>query len=513
MMSEDECGSAAKQQKLTDEWNDDQYRIVNAGSSNHQIHSLCPLPSPPIFKLTVDCCDEIFDYLSTKDLYSFGRTCKAMHKVAGQYFKRNCFGAEKFTHDEGIYTCYYDRDASNKRILTSKFNQYITNITQHGDDMGSLRYIESHCDDFDSVNNLNFVSTRIDLDKIEYFRKILPKIEYIRLHQCTADGNIYNILLQNCCENLTHLTIHSDFGDIIGRRNPWLLHRYPKLKQLHLCPKYVDEFYELVTFFKQNPTVEDFLTNFLSLWGNRNQLLNSGAKLNCLGIEDCWYHTVENIQQIFDLLKQLHGRGFYKRLHLKLDKINQELCEQMVLLPGLEKLHFDQFIEINNLSCLTSLKELHLPGGLRANEIEVIALNLIYLEKVTISSIASDDLLPFMRYSSKLIRLYVYLNGHILNLLKLNKERERLIDARKCIIFVRDNIFLNTKWTIRHGNTNLELVEMRRIDSVVPAKVTEMAQQQLRPLQFNATHRRHYIQQIQQLQHLFISPLWIFPTL
>lgn len=503
-MNEDEFVSAAKQQKLADAWNEVQNHTVIASQSR----SLRSVSSPPIFKLTVDCCDDIFDYLSTKDLYSFGRTCKAMHKVAGQYFKRNCFGAEKFTHDEGIYTCYYDRDASNKRILTSEFNQYITNITQHGDDMGSLRYIDSHSDEFDSVNSLNFVSTRIDSEKMEYFRKILPKIEHIRLHQCTADGNIYDILLRNCCENMTHLTIHSDFGDILGRTNPWLLHRYPKLKQLHLCPKYVDEFHELATFFKQNPTVNNFLTNFLSLWGNRNQLLSSGAKLDRLGVEDCWYHTVGNIKQIFDLLKELHGKGFYRRLHLNLEKINRELCEQMALLPGLEKLQFNQFIEISNLSCLTSLKELHLPGGLKPNEIEVIALNLVNLEKVTISSIASDDLLPFMSYSGKLIRLYAYLNGRILNLLKLNKERERLINARKCIIFVRDNIFLNTKWL--NGNTNLELVEMRRIDSVVPAKVTEMAQPRVRPLQFNAPHRRHHIQHIQQLPHLFMPSLWIF---
>lgn len=40
-----------------------------------------------IFKLTIDCFDEIFDYLSLQDLSSFGQTCKAMQIVSLSKFE------------------------------------------------------------------------------------------------------------------------------------------------------------------------------------------------------------------------------------------------------------------------------------------------------------------------------------------------------------------------------------------------------------------------------------------
>lgn len=43
--------------------------------------------NPPALKLIVDCWEEIFEYLSFKDIHlSFSGTCKAMHKLAGHYF-------------------------------------------------------------------------------------------------------------------------------------------------------------------------------------------------------------------------------------------------------------------------------------------------------------------------------------------------------------------------------------------------------------------------------------------
>ena len=45
-------------------------------------------PLPDIFKLDVDCFQEIFDYLSILDMVSMGRTCKRMQKVAGDWFLR-----------------------------------------------------------------------------------------------------------------------------------------------------------------------------------------------------------------------------------------------------------------------------------------------------------------------------------------------------------------------------------------------------------------------------------------
>ncbi|XP_055306452.1 uncharacterized protein LOC129570763 [Sitodiplosis mosellana] len=359
---------ASKKKRLSDESNDDdQNQTAAAGPSNRPA-------SPPIFKLTVDCCDEIFDYWSTKDLHSFGQTCKAMQKVAGEYFKRNCAGAEKFTRDDGIYTYYYDHEgASNKQTLTSGFNRYITNISHYYDHgRGPLRYIESHSDELDSVNNLYLVCTRLNKEKAEYFRKILPKIENLAIHQCSAWCDMFNDILK-LCENVTNLWIQDDLGDIISRKkNPWLLQNYPKLKRLHLGPRNVNEINELVSFFERNPNVDIFSTNYRCFWANRNQLMDSKAKLETLCVEDFHYDPIGNMHEICDLLKQLHEKGFYKRLHLNFREISQQLCDQIILVPGLERLHFKKFNKIYSVPQMVSLKELHLPSGLKANDIQIL---------------------------------------------------------------------------------------------------------------------------------------------
>lgn len=74
--------SASKKPKLSHEDETDKNQMAIAGPSNEQT-------SPKIFKLDVDCFDEIFEYFSLEDLDSFGQTCKAMHKLTGEYFKRN----------------------------------------------------------------------------------------------------------------------------------------------------------------------------------------------------------------------------------------------------------------------------------------------------------------------------------------------------------------------------------------------------------------------------------------
>lgn len=44
---------------------------------------------PDMFTLDIDCCDEMFEYLSLAELYSLGETCTTMQKVTGEFLKRN----------------------------------------------------------------------------------------------------------------------------------------------------------------------------------------------------------------------------------------------------------------------------------------------------------------------------------------------------------------------------------------------------------------------------------------
>lgn len=447
MSESEDTPPSVVQQPLPDDPNEDQHQMVIAGPSNRQ--------TAPIFMLNVDCCDEIFDYLSIKDLHSFGQTSN----VAGEYFKKNCAGAQQYTKGNGTYIGYSDHEgASDELTQISGFNRYITDISFYSEELSSLHYVEFHSDEFDSVNNLILLCAYVNELVIKHFRKILLKIEHIKLYQCRVLGCIYDILLKYCI-NMTALYIYDDLSCVIGSEtNPWLLQHYPMLKHLKLFGRHERAIQGLTTFFKQNPNVQRFSVSLDQLWPNRHQLINSNIKLDVLDVWDTQFRKIED--EHCDLLKELHDRGFFKRLYIKLTRI-YETCDQIVLLPGLERLHICETVDIFNVSRMIGLKELYLPGGFTTNDIETLAANLVNLVEVVINTRTSDDLLPFMRYSKQLRKLYPQLNG-ILNLSKLNKEREKLVNARKVIIYVEDNIFLATKWKIQYGDANMELVEMQR---------------------------------------------------
>lgn len=99
---------------------------------------------------------------------------------------------------------------------------------------------------------------------------------------------------------------------------------------------------------------------------------------------------------------------------------------------------------------------------------EILAKFLINLSRVRIENVNYDEFLPFIYYSAKLNVLELlpkhgeHFNGGILNLSNLNDKRSQLDQARKVLIYVPDNIFLATKWTTKHGDINLNLIEMKR---------------------------------------------------
>lgn len=51
---------------------------------NKKMEASSEIP-PKIFNLDVDCVQEIFDYLSIKDIHSVSETCTQMQRIAGDY--------------------------------------------------------------------------------------------------------------------------------------------------------------------------------------------------------------------------------------------------------------------------------------------------------------------------------------------------------------------------------------------------------------------------------------------
>lgn len=433
---------------------------------------------PTIFGLTIDCYDEIFDYLSLNELYSIGQTCRLMRKVAGEYFQRNFVTFEKICCYDGVYTVCSSQGNSHQRVYISKLSPYITRISHYYNIFGPHYYIYKHSDEFIAVNRIDFIGVSFNRDRVKYIQPILERAEVLQLTKCKFyDGNFHESFLQ-FCTNLKQLCVHDDIGHVISDGESWLEKRFGNINHLELKPRWPCKIGKLNEFLQQNrDNLRSFSTCSRFLWFNQHQLSESDVKLDELEITvnemDHIKISVEGVymHSICEVLNGLYARGFYKRLRLSLIELDQNCSELLTTLGGLDKLHLKHFSGIFRVSQLVNLKELKISNGIKAKDMDILAKNLINLTEVSLGNTTYNDFLPFVRHSANLQVLQLYpknkkqFNGGALNLNALNDERAHLIGARKLTIHVPDEIFLATKWTTKYGITNFNFIEMKRDNS------------------------------------------------
>lgn len=445
------------------------------------------------FKLNIDCLNEIFDYLSVKELHAVGQTCKTLQQASGEYFKLNLSAAPKYSENNGIHTEYSDGSGTVNRINSSCFNRFITYISHYYERKAPLEYIQAHASEFESFKHLYLVCTSLSSAKIDRIKKLLDRVEIVQIRNCTMEVDFYESFLKFCI-NLKELLIQeaevgqhrNRYGYGSGQERPantWLTKSYPQLQHFELIPQFTNHIVELCPFFERNPNVQSFSVSSKCLLANRNELLKSNVKLNVLEVKlfqvPRFYYDEDDeeeynhYQSICKLLKQLHANGFYKRLHLYVQRINQQSSEKLVRLPGLEKLCIKYFSGIYNLTQLTALKELVILDGANEKDMKLLALSLNNLQRLFLNNASFQDLLPFLSHSMQLSVVKFFpkpgdnglVRRNVFKLLTSNVEREKLFGARKLIVYLPDDIFLATKWAINNGRTNLSMVEIKRTHS------------------------------------------------
>ncbi|XP_055306481.1 uncharacterized protein LOC129570784 isoform X2 [Sitodiplosis mosellana] len=429
-----------------------------------------PLPGPSqIFKLTVDCFDEIFDYLSLTELHSFAQTCLAMQRIAGAYFIENYKSTKTICDKYGIHTEYsYNEDGTlvYPSIKSTAFNPYITIITREFNPIKPLRLFQSHSHEFTSLNHIYLNSNVLDTAKIKCLETILPQLEVIKLLNCSVEGDVYDMLLKFCV-NLKKFFVQDDnsaqYPIVKKQTNSWLLREYPLLEMIQLIQRDPFRINELTTFLEMNPTIRTFSISSGYLWKNRQELLESNAKLEKLEIHD-YYGNLSSLQELCSFLNQLHERGFFKRLHIFDFYLDEDDYRQLASLEAFSVKYFN----VDYLSHLTQLKELLIWKDENDLEIEMelLAKGLVNLRTVFIDNALLDDVLQFIRHSVSVNKIRVEFDKGqgALDLKRLNDERKRLVGACKVAIYVTTDIFLSTKWAAKNGDLNLWFVEIRRAD-------------------------------------------------
>lgn len=457
----DENGPSTKKKKLSDEGNDAVELATVAVNEEPR--------SPDIFKLTIDCFEEVFDFLSLEHLTAIGRTCKRMQKIAGHCFQQN-FGSAPARFNghshrvNGVEVDCFTKDLQNIDVIYRRHDTSATPYHQTIDALTQLNYSTS-------ITTIKISIIGITMDQIDKMKVILSKAEHVKIysHDDENDGNLFDALLASC-SNMKRLSLEGVLPS--DNEHKWMQRIYPELELIEYIPKYCvrAEGPALKSFFELNTTIKQITIGAKILIGNRETFKNLNIKLDTLAIENGYPKYVRA-----NLLNELHECGFYKKLHYHAYAIRQRDIDLLVGVRGLVKLHCHStgYKDHVAVAALTNLEELCVTYSIRISDLKLLPDTLLKLKCIQFFEASSDDILPFVCRAAKMNKIEVetLLHGshfnerdNVLNLLALNDEREKLVTARKITIYVNEDVYLATKWAMKQ--TDFSLIEIKRITSL-----------------------------------------------
>ncbi|XP_031635386.1 uncharacterized protein LOC116348505 isoform X2 [Contarinia nasturtii] len=434
----DQSGPSAKKMKSNDEDNNPAERAVVAVNGEQQLAD--------IFKLNIDCFEEVFDYLSLKDFTAMGQTCKRMQRIAGHCFQLN-YGAEQAEFwKDGVF---FDG------VRIDCFNNFLQNVylTNYGDDEdGEDEFDNSGVENATHNHMIGFVTElkqsrsiksfeingRLTMDWINEMQVLLSKAESVKIYGYDENENELDALT-TACSNITYLSLDGQLSQV--NEYKWMHRIYQALEHFELDLKSSQETPALITFFELNTTIKQFSVDAKLLWQNRELFKNSNIKFDTLEII---HERNVDFHLFCRLLNELYEFGFYKKLYFD-DSFgtNQGTIDQLATVKGLVKFQAAFKMFSAKVGALRNLEEA-----------------------------SSDDILPFICHAEKVNKIKVEQlcsGSHfdqidkILDLMTLNKKREKLVGARKIMIYVSEDVYLATKWAMKQ--TDFKLIEMKRITS------------------------------------------------
>lgn len=418
-------------------------------------------PMAKIFKLNVDCFEEVFDYLSRKDLTSIANTCTRLQQIAGHCFRTNypTFSMIYFNNRLNVGT---DRMAC--------LNQFCHKIcvVNGGYDykLPCLRNIQP--DQYKSLNKIEFSNLKINsTEGIEFLSDILGKVNSIKFYFCEMDGEVFATIIENC-KNLQILQLQ-------GCRTyakKALRIAYPHLEQFEFKPIITDEtFDELNGFFELNPNIRKFTIDSHFLLKNYQSLINLNVKLDTLAIT---FNAHRDLNVVCDILQKLNDREFFKQVHFECKlSLDQTYFDHISTLESLTKLNIlvSYMQEIVTIPRLRGLEEFSIYDSDRILEWDDIPQNLANLRRISFSRSSYDVIFRLIGNAVKLKSIVIdhfikkcdQYKKLVIDLAPLNKERQKLAGAQTVTIYVSEDTYLATKWAMKR--TDFNLVRIERIDS------------------------------------------------
>lgn len=413
-------------------------------------------PAPSIFNLVDDCCYAILDWLSLGDLRSFGQTCKWAQQIAVNFYKNNHSGME------------YGMNASDNSSYDAFHLENNQKLCISGNQLDSYHQVKLHCKQ--TIEKICLMHTTLSVAKINCLKQIMRTVKYVKLDNCTINGDFYVKFLK-FCPRLKVLCIYDQLRCsirnpnenriLIGANNDWLTRKYPTLRYFELINR--NEINELKAFFIQNPNVQSFGINSIAFLDNGDFFKTTNIKLNNLMIH--FDGRTATVREIHSNLNSLYERGGFKSLHWyavkSCDVIFSDLLENL-------SVHYWDTMDDSFISPrLVNIIELRILSAVIGSNMETTALNLVNLERLYITRPDAKTILSFIRYSAKLKKIKVgrgfqmaFGSENGLDLVAWNKERAKLAGAQKVTIYLDESVYLATKWATDKTESNL--IELKR---------------------------------------------------
>lgn len=423
----------------------------------HQLNqSIKVYLTPTLLSLSNKCMYEIFKWLSLQNIYIIGQTCNRLRQVAGEYFQANYPSSLIVGNECGIYT---------HGMPLNDFSEFVMNISILSGTLREFNYFRS-CN-FSSLRRINLAKVEFPTGVADTFKEILIQIEVLEVVDCEISEDFCKFLKN--CPKLQKLSLRNRTSDVIaGTGNQWLLRPHPSLQHLKMVHKKGIHIEELKTFFVRNRNVRSFATQAVCLWDNRNIISIAKPKFDLIEI-DVDKCIKSRMATFCKLLNEFHQKGIFKRLHLNTRYVDRHSIKKIATLQGLERLHFVNSDErnIENLHTLVNVKELGISVSCHIAGIKTMATSLKKLERIYFYQAITDDLLVFIKYSKKLREINVerlpygiHFRRGVIDMVALNEERKTLFDAAKITLYIPENVFLLTKWSM--NSTDFGLIEIKK---------------------------------------------------
>lgn len=423
----------------------------------------------------MQCCDEIFDWLTLSDVAALNLTCKKFQLLSAEYFERKYqTKVAKLVQNNDIGDILYrsadplvQQFTPNIRSLVMLPNERVLSFlqSQNTKDLVSIAFYDGEINESDGRN----------------LAELLRNVEIIEIQYTWIDTQLHECVLQYC-RQIKQLVIKYGLGECknAGIEYQWTLMKYPTLEHFHWSTASLPT--NLDVFFRQNPNVRSFHCGAYTTSDTLEYLIKTGISVNELHLElitELCEDEREGLAVIRSQLNVLYGRRQFKSCMLQFVFCSQMLDREWASVKYLHGAYVDfpgQAGSTKALAALVSLRVLVLGVKtiLSRGKANILSTHLVNLEEIYAQTNSVHAITPFLKNCPKLSKIYIYQTGsknefnaiiYTHHISSLNADRSKLTDACKTTVYLPDEAYAKIKWS--SPCLTFSLIEVKRSESHV----------------------------------------------